>query len=297
MLDQKLAEAMQRILSRQDERFTLTATLQRLVDDGIGTKRGKSVYFYERDRQAIREWLEAKGFSIKPVDMSGMSRAERLDLTPHEKAGGETVKRNRISIKALAGQALVIGGQPIDLPEESHLDVDWTNIVSQIDHRCIMVVENYENFNRIHETSFKLPVEYHSPLVVYRGDPYESRIENVLAFLEKAKLPVMAFVDADLAGIVIAASLPWFVGMLTPDIPTLSHQLSSPQIGRRDLFQDQYPSFQHAIVGIPADCPCSLVLDLILKYRSAVVQERWIGKDACIITFQSNLLFPTSGHH
>lgn len=163
MLDQKLAEAMQRILSRQDERFTLTATLQRLVDDGIGTKRGKSVYFYERDRQAMREWLEAKGFSTEPVDMSGMSRAERLEVTPHEKAGGEAVKRNRISIKALAGQALVIGGQPINLPEESHLDVDWTKIVSQIGHRCIMLVENYENFNRIHETSFKLPVEYRSP--------------------------------------------------------------------------------------------------------------------------------------
>ena len=253
MLDQKLAEAMQRILSRQDERFTLTATLQRLVDDGIGTKRGKSVYFNERDRQAMHEWLEAKGFSTEPVDMTGMTRAERLEVTPHEKAGGEAVKRNRISIKALAGQSLVIGGQPINFPEESHLDVDWTKIVDQIGHRCIMVVENYENFNRIHETTFKLPVEYRSPLVVYRGDPYESRIDNVLAFLGRAKLPVLAFVDADLAGVVIAANLPWFMGMLTPDLHTLNQQLSSPQIGRRDLFQDQYPSFQYAIAGIPAD--------------------------------------------
>lgn len=288
MLDQKLAEAMQRILSRQDERFTLTATLQRLVDDGIGTKRGKSAYFYERDRQAMREWLEAKGFSTEPVDMSGMSRAERLEVTPHEKVGGEAVKRNRISIKALAGQALVIGGQPINLPEESHLDVDWTKIVSQIGHRSIMVVENYENFNRIHETSFKLPVEYRSPLVVYRGDPSESRIENVLAFLEKAKLPVLAFVDADPAGVAIAAGLPWFVGMLTPDLVTLDQQLSSPQTGRRDLFQDQYPSVQNIIAKIPADAPCRMVLELILKNRSAVVQERWIGRDTCLLTDQDS---------
>ena len=288
MLDQKLAEAMQRILSRQDERYTLTATLQRLVDDGIGTKRGKSVYFYERDRQAMREWLEAKGFSTEPVDMTGMSRAERLQVTPHEKAGGETVKRKRISIKALAGQALVIGGQSINLPEESHLDVDWTKIISQIGHRCIMVVENYENFNRIHETIFKLPVEYRSPLVVYRGDPHESRIDNVLAFLGEAELPVLAFVDADPAGVVIAAGLPWLVGMVTPDLLTLNKQLSSPQIGRRDLFQVQYSSVQNAIAGIPADAPCRLVLDLILKYRSAVVQERWIGRDTCFLTVQSS---------
>lgn len=282
MLDQKLAEAMQRILSRQDERFTLTAILQRLVEDGIGTKRGKSVYFNERDRQAMCEWLEAKGFSTEPVDMTGMSRAERLEVTPHEKAGGEAVKRNRISIKALGGQALVIGGQPINLPEESHLDVDWTKIVSQIGHRCIMVVENYENFNRIHQTSFKFPVEYRSPLVVYRGDPNESRINNVLAFLGNAKLPVLAFVDADPAGVVIAVSLPWLV------LPTLNQQLSSPQIGRRDLFQDQYPSVQNAIAGIPADAPCRLVLDLILKYRSAVIQECWIGRDTCLLTDQGS---------
>lgn len=301
MLDQKLAEAMQRILSRQDERFTLTATLQRLVDDGIGTKRGKSVYFYERDRQAMREWLEAKGFSTEPVDMAGMSRAERLEVTPHEKAGGEAVKRNRISIKALSGQALVIGGQPINLPEESHLDVDWTKIVSQIGHRCIMVVENYENFNRIHETSFKLPVEYRSPLVVYRGDPHESRIDNVLTFLGDAKLPVLAFVDADLAGVVIAASLPWLVGMVTPDLPTLGKQLLSPQIGRRDLFQNQYPSVQNAIAEIPADAPCRGVLNLILKYRSAVVQEYWIGRDICLLTDQDSqdrdLAFARCGQH
>jgi hypothetical protein len=287
MLDQKLAETMQHILSRQDERFTLTATRQRLVDDGIGTKRGKSVYFYERDRQAMREWLEAKGFSIEPVDMTGMSRADRLEVTPHEKAGGEAVKRNRIAIKALAGQSLVIGGQPINLPEKSHLDADWTKIVSRIGHRCIMVVENYENFNRIHETTFKLPVEYRSPLVIYRGDPHESRVANVLAFLEQAKLPVLAFVDADLAGVVIAARLPWLIGMLTPDLPTLDQQLSSPKIGRRDLFQHQYPSFQHVNAGIPEGCPCSPVLDLILKHRSAVVQERWIGQDTCNITLQS----------
>lgn len=283
MLDQKLAEAMQHILSRQDERFTLTVTRQRLVDDGIGTKRGKSVYFYERDRQAMREWLEAKGFSIEPVDMTGMSRAERLEVTPHEKAGGEAVKRNRISIKALAGQALVIGGQPINLPEESHLDVDWTKIVSQIGHRCIMVVENYENFNRIHETTFKLPVEYRSPLVVYRGDPFESRIDHVRAFLAAAKLPVMGFVDADPAGIVIAVALPGFVGVVAPDLAVLEEQLSSPRIGRRDLFASQYPSVQNILDALPETSPCNAAWNLMVRYRAGVVQEHWLNGAICTL--------------
>jgi len=284
MLDQKLADAMKRILSRQDERYTLTVTLESLVDDGIGTKRGKSVYFNDRDRQEMRKWLEAKGFSIDVVDLNGMSRGDRLAVTPHEKAGGESVKRNRISIKALAGQALVIGGQSFVLPEESHLDVNWTRIATQIGHRCIMLVENYESFNRIHETSFKFPVEYRSPLVVYRGDVHESRTDNVLAFISEAKLPVLAFVDADPAGVAIAAGLPGLVGMVVPDLLTLEVQLSSPQTGRRDLFQDQYPNVQNAIAAIPHGAPCRPVLDLILKCRSAVVQERWIGGDICMLT-------------
>lgn len=284
MLDHKLAEAMQRILSRQSERYPLTVTLQRLVDDGIGTQRGKSVYFNERDRQEMRKWLEAKGFSVEVVDLTGMSRGERLAVTPHEKAGGESVKRNRISIKALGGQALVLGGQSLVLPEESHLDLNWTKIASQIGHRCIMLVENYESFNRIHETSFRLPVEYRSPLVVYRGDPRESRIENVLGFLSEAKLPVLAFVDADPAGVAIAAGLPGLAGMVTPDLVTLEAQLSSPKMGRRDLFQDQYPNVQNAIAAIPHGTPCRPVLDLVLKYRSAVVQERWIGGEICMLT-------------
>lgn len=286
MPDHKLAQAMQRILSRQTPSFPLTATLQRLLDAGIGTTRGRSVHFNEHDRQRMREWLEATGFSTEPTDVTGMRRAEILEVTPHEKTGGENVKRNRISIKTLAGQRVILGGQAIALPDESHLDVDWTKIVDNIGHRCIMVVENYESFNRLHETTFKLPVEYRSPLVVYRGDPHESRIDNVLACLDEAKLPVLAFVDADPAGVVIAANLPGLVGMITPDLSTLDQQLSSPQTGRRDLFQDQYPSVQTAIAEIPEDAPCRPVLALILKHRSAVVQERWIGRDICLLAVQ-----------
>lgn len=283
MLDQRLAEAMQRVLSKEEERFTLTATLQRLVDDGIGTKRGKSVYFNSKDRDEMRKWLEAKGFSIEPVDLAGLNRGDCLALTPYEKAGNEPVKRHRISVKSLAGQALVLDGKPLVLPDTSHLDVDWTKIVSQIGHGCIMVVENYESFNRIHETNFKLPEGCSAPLVVYRGDPHESRTDNVLRFLTEAKLPVLAFVDADPAGIVIAANLPGVIGLVAPDLITLDEQLASPRIGRRDLFIDQYLGAKNALGGIGQGNPCWRVLDLILRHRSGVVQEHWIGRVVCTL--------------
>lgn len=285
MLDQKLAEAMQRILAKPDERrFPINEARRRLVEDfSLGTKRGASVYFSERDRAEMRTLLEARGYAATLVDMAGMTRGECLDVTPNEKAGREAVKRYRISIKSLANDPLILDGKPIMLPEEAHLDIDWNRIVGKLGHGCVMVVENYESFNRIHEANFRLPVDYRSPLVVYRGDPYESRIDNVLGFLAEAGLPVLAFVDADPSGMIIAANLPGFTGLVVPDLHTLEGQLASPQTGRRDLFLDQYATVQNALDEISQDSPCRPVLNLILRHRSGVVQERWLGRDLCTL--------------
>lgn len=283
MLDQKLAEVMQRILSKDDERFKLTATLQRLVDAGIGTKRGKSAYFTVKDRAKIREWLQAKGFSIEQIDLTGMPRSERLMVTPNEKAGGESIKRNRISIKALAGQPLMIDGESIRLPAESHLDVDWTKIAEQIDHSCVMVVENYENFNRIHETKFDLPEAFGSPLVIYHGDPNESRLDNVQQFLNHINLSVLAFMDIDPAGIFMANKLPKLVAMMAPSKDRLEMQLGSPRTGRRDLFHSQYLNYGNALNSLPTNSPCFILWSLVDKHRAGIVQERWIGcSEVCV---------------
>ena len=283
MLDQKLAEAMQRILSKDDERFNLTVTRQRLVDEGIGTKRGKSVYFTETDKTKMHSWLQAKGFSVERVDLKGMPRSERLLVTPNEKAGGESIKRNRISIKAMAEQPLRIGGELIRLPTESHLDVDWTKIAGQIDHPCVMVVENYENFNQLHETKFDLPQLFGSPLVVYHGDPNESRLDNVQHFLNHISLPVLAFMDIDPAGIFMAYKLPRLIAMIAPAKEALEIQLSSPRTGRRDIFQSQYASYGNALNKLPINSPCLSLWRLVEKHRAGIVQERWIGcYESCV---------------
>ena len=178
MLGQKAAEAMQRILARDVERFTQTVTLLRLVEDGIGTKRGKSVYFSAKDRDEMRKWLVAKGYATTKADLTGLTRSERLAHTPNEKAGGAAIKVNRVSIKALSGEVLMVGDKPLFLPAKTHLDANWEAIASRVGHRSIMVIENYENFDRLHETAFDLPAEFGSPLAIYRGDPQESRADR-----------------------------------------------------------------------------------------------------------------------
>lgn len=283
MLNQKLAVAMQRILSKNDERFALTATTKSLIDAGIGTKRGKSAYFSAKDKAEMLAWLQAKGFAIEQVDLTGMSRGDRLAVTPLEKAGGEAVKRNRVSIKALAGGSLLIGCDRLKLPAESHLDVDWTKIADNIGHRCVMVVENYESFNRIHETIFVLPDCFQTPLVLYRGDPNESRFNNVLKFLSHLDLPVLAFMDADPAGISIACQLPGLVGMVLPSLSVLEDQLSHPDTARLELFLEQYPVYGGALDKLNVAHPCKPVWDLVSKYAAGIVQERWIAGVTCTL--------------
>lgn len=286
MLDQKLAEVMQRILSKSDERFTLTAAVQSLIDTGIGTKRGKSAYFSAKDKAEMRAWLKAKGFSEEQVNLAGISRGDRLAVTPHEKAGREAVKRNRVSIKSLASEPLRIGGESFKLPAECHLDADLTKVTDNVGHSCVMVVENYENFNRLHETTFALPECYRSPLVIYRGDPNESRMDNVLKFLTILELPVIAFMDADPAGISMASKLPGFVGMVTPSISELESQLSNPRTARLDLFHEQYPVHRGTLDKLTANHPCKPVWDLVSKYAAGIVQERWITNEVLRLALQ-----------
>lgn len=295
MLDQRLARAIQGVLSNNEPVCTLNATLKRLIDDyAIGTIRGKSVYFSDKDRDEMRSLLIAKGYSVEKSDLSGMSRHQRLSVTPNEKAGGETVKKNRISIKSLSGQVLLLGDEKIRHPDRGHLDVEWTEIADQIRHTCIMVVENYENFNLIHKIGFDLPEQFKSPLVVYRGDANESRLDNVLAFLRHMNLPVLAFIDADLAGIFIASQLPGLAGLVTPSIIELEGQLMDGS-ARQDLFYNQYPVYGSALEKMDSTNCCYFLWNLISKHKACVVQERWIesGSVCSILTINR----AKQGHH
>lgn len=276
MFNQRLAQTIQRVLANDDSGFSVNGSLKRLVDDyGIGTIKGKTVYFTDRDRSEMRSLLVAKGYAVEHTNLSGLARHQRLAITPNEKAGGESIKKNRISIKGIGGLPLLLAGQEILLPDCAHIDADWTEIADQIGHTCIMVVENYENFNLIHKTRFSFPDRFASPLVVYRGDFHESRVDNVLSFLRYIKLPTLAFVDADPAGINIASQLPSLIGMVTPAAPVLESQLKVGS-ARKDLFYSQYPIYGPSLDTLSEDNVCRPIWDLISKHKASVIQERWI---------------------
>lgn len=286
MLDQRLAELMQRLLSQEAGTTAVTGTSRRLADElNLGRIRGKTIYLSEGDHAEMRTLLSANGYALSPVDLNGLSRGDRLLAgTPNEKAGGEAVKRGRISVKTLTGQRLLIGNQELLLPPRCHIDAEWRAVLDGMAHSAIMLVENYEAFDQIDLVSFELPDEFSKPLVVYRGDRHESRQDNVIAFLDGAQLPTMAFVDIDPRGLHIAAGCPNLVGIVAPDALVLETALASPATGRRDLFQAQVPGIERFLQGITEDSPLHPLWTLMARHRAAVVQERWLAmRNRCIL--------------
>jgi len=279
MLDQTLAQMMQRLLEKDANSTPVGATVRRLQEElGIGRIRGKTLYLSERDHQEMRDLLRARGYSLSPLSLKEMSRSDRLAVgTPNEKAGGGALKSCRVSIKALPGKALNIAGKVLSLPDGSHIDIDWRGIDGAIGHDAIMLVENYEVFDQIHRLSFDLPSFCTNPLVIYRGDKNESRQDNVKVFLDAIALPVLAFVDIDPKGLHIAGCCPRLAGIVAPGFSDLNDTLASPASARHDLYRKQLSGVENYLLSVEDESPIAALWKLVRQYRAGAVQERWMA--------------------
>lgn len=291
MLDARLAEFMQRVVSEGKESVIAgKSSLQLHGEFALGRRIGKTIVFSSHDREEMVAMLLANGYGSHPVDTSGMSRSDKLAAgVPNEKTGGGSVKVGRVSIKALAGQPLNVGGKAMLLPNGSHLDANWAAIAEGIDHSSIMVVENYEVFDQIHRVRFALPSPYATPLVIYRGDRHESRQDNVLAFLNAIMLPVLACGDVDPQGLLIASRLPRFAGFVAPDSPTLEKLLASPRTARSDLYQQQVYGAQDSLDCLSPVSGLYSLWQLVKRSRAGVVHERWIDSPVPCQVWLGNL--------
>ena len=291
MLEPKIAELMQRILQDSKESVTAGKSARAIHSQyNLGSLRSNTLRLTARDRAEMATMLEANGFSLTPVAASGMSRSDKLGAgVPFEKTGGNAVKVGRVSLKALAGQGLQLNSKILELPDGGHLDVNWRTIAPVIGHDSILVVENYEVFDQIHRMSIDLPGDCASPLVIYRGDRLESRQDNVNAFLSALRIPVLACVDLDPQGLLIAYRLPRLCGVVAPSQAVLDALLSSPQTGRWDLYSAQLGSASAVLDAVPEDSAVRPLWEMLKKYRSAIVQERWISaRERCHVWMPVN---------
>ena len=81
------------------------------------------------------------------------------------------------------------------LPPACHLDVEGPVVAGLLDHATVLLVENWESFNRIHDTVLDLTPAGANPLVLWRGDHSATRADHALGLLRALGRPVWAFVD------------------------------------------------------------------------------------------------------
>ncbi len=276
MLKQRLAETLKKIIRSGDNRFSLTESLSTFSHEfNLGSVKGKSIYFNLTEKDDIRKLLVVKGYDLTASPVEGMTRSEKLAFTPDEKAGGGSLKRNRISIKTLANCPLLLNGERLMLPLKSHLDIELSSLKNS-GHDCVILVENYDNFNNVHENSITLPAKYKKPLVIYRGDKNESRLDAVMSYLDICKLPVFAYVDIDPFGLANVQGLPKLAGVLAPEMSILEAMLSDTKTKRNDLYEKHYAGCYAVLDRLPDNHPCKGLWNLTKKYKAGLVQEHFL---------------------
>ena len=274
-LAKQTVRALLRVVRSPDDRFAASGVLKAFSDAyRIGRSKGASLLFDREDKARIREILGAEGIdpSTEPAAWDEISRAEALHLGPNEKFAATPVKRRRVAIKTLPGRPLHLDGQALILPPACHVDVDGSTAAALLAHESVLLVENWESFNGIHDTDLDLSQTGENPLVLWRGDRSDTRVDHALALLRALDLPVWAFVDYDPAGLLIADSLPRLAGIIAPEPDRLERDLA---LGLFERYRDQLP-MAAAALDASRNEPVRRLWAIIRRHGRALPQERYL---------------------
>lgn len=243
---------------------------------GVGRRDGRVFRFDATTREKIKGILAAHNYDWRQ-DISAfnqMSRAEVSQLSGNEKDTSRPVRVGRVAIKSLPGRPLLFSSGEVHLPPGANLDVSMEWIAANSLHESVLVIENWECFERSHEVGLLLEVDG-NPLVVYRGDKDVYSTAHSYALLKVLKRPVIAFVDFDPAGILIAKTLPYFEAMLVPSDEVLNDLLEK---GCPQRFSVQYSSHTVGTLESLESSQLRQVWGLIKSRARAAPQEKMISK-------------------
>lgn len=213
-------------------------------DYNLGRARGAQLEFSAADQQQIRGLLQARAGidadRVTPQSWLGLSRAESLGLGADEKLSRAPVRRDRVAVKPLPGRPLHLDGEALRLPPRCHIELDGRRCAGLIGpgHERVLLIENWEAFDALDALRLDLSAAGADALVVWRGGGEGCRSDHALALLAALGRPVLAFVDYDPAGLLIALTLPHLAGVLAPPGAELAERLRG---GLRERYLEQLP--------------------------------------------------------
>nr|WP_294863800.1 hypothetical protein [uncultured Pseudogulbenkiania sp.] len=278
-MEKSLITSLLRVYHSDKIRHGASGVLSRFVEGyNIGQRVGTSLVFSDEDKEDIRKLLLATegidATTTAPDQWNGLSRAESLAHGGNEKLTDASVRSDRVAVKALPGRSLLLDGQHVTLPAGANLDLDWHWLVSNSSHATVLLVENWEVFDGIHQVTFNLSRSGENPLVIFRGSP-AYRQDHVMSLLNALSLPVFAFVDYDPAGLVIAQSLPHFSGLISPPSDDLEAALVTTKNYQR--YRNQLPEAQ-AVLNASIFPEIEKYWNLLQRHGKALPQEYFLMK-------------------
>lgn len=275
MSSKQLAQSLLKVAQSPADRvqFPASKTLLAFVaDSGIGTVQGRNILFTQAHKERLCAWLRADNIDpAVPADAwTKAGRAAALGLGPDEKWAGLAVRANRVALKTLQGRPLRCGGESLFLPPRANLECDVAEALKRMDHNTVIVVENWEVFERIDDLELDLRPSGDNPLIVWRGGARAS-IGAAMNFLAAFNRPVWSAPDYDPAGLAIAARLPHLEGILAPPDEVLGDLLRVSKLQER--YQAQLTGAKALLEQAKHPDVCRL-WSIVKLSRNALPQER-----------------------
>ncbi len=279
-MDKRLINTLLRIFHSPDTRFTSGGAISAFCTEyNLGVRQGGGLVFNDAHKAEIGRILKGE-LGIDPATTTadswhGLGRAESLMLAKDEKLTGRTVGDGRLRVKALPGRVLQVAGGSWSLPDRADLGMDLNAVLgNEIGHDALLIIENLQTFDDVHIVDSKVMgnLSAHDPLVIYRGDTQGgARVDAVHALVSGTGLPVIAFVDFDPAGLVIATGLPRLDMVLAPPLRDLAEIIQARGIARRYL--KQVAMATHAMQRIQGDPRAAPLWHVIHAAGKALPQE------------------------
>lgn len=276
----RLIPAALRALTKRG-RITPSDALRRYLDENrIGLPDGRSVLLSAAHKEKLWAALE-RDYGVPrgtlAEDWEGKTRTEALALASNEKTTRKSVRSERVALKTLKGASVRMDGHDYTLPSGISLDVSASDAPHFAAHACVILVENWEAFERIDRLSFDIPKLLREALVVYRGDAATYPIKAVREFLAALGRPVHVFPDPDPAGLKIAIDFPGYAGLV---LPPAEHIAALFAQGRGDAgrYTDQLPVAESALEAC-TDAAIASYWQVIKDAGRALPQEEFVRDD------------------
>ncbi|MDB5800587.1 MAG: hypothetical protein JWL63_1526 [Rhodocyclales bacterium] len=275
MHSKALVVSLLRVVQSPEDRgeFRSSAVLRQFVSEsGIGVVHGQKIIFSESHKGRVRKWLEADNIDPQTpaIAWNGIGRSDALEVGPDEKWARGAVRGERIAFKTWRGCLLRMGDRTLELPERANLEWDCRQALFSLQHRDVIVVENWETFERVDDLQVDVSRVSESPLILWRGGTSSASVGAALRFLEAFNRPVWSAPDYDPAGLAIAAKLPHLAGVLAPADDVIVRALKQSRLHSR--YTSQLPAAQ-GILESAIDLDVRRLWGIVRESQNALPQE------------------------